>query len=94
MSEAERIINYRFISRVSADLLTFSILLLMESNWSITKGLFKREDTYARRWWRQIQYLSYDLSEDAVTNTYQGYSYAITCRDQSPTFATWYWRQT
>ena len=63
IAETERIINDRPITPVSNDLrdpaaLKPSMLLLMKGNPSIPKGVFKKEDVYAKRWWKQIQYLS------------------------------------
>ena len=63
MVEAECIINDRPIASVSNDprdllALTPSMLLLMKSNISIPPGVFDKKDNYARRWWRQVQYLA------------------------------------
>lgn len=63
MAEAERIMNDRPITPVSSDpndspALTPSMLLLMKSNTSIPQGVFVKEDVYAKRWWRQVQYLA------------------------------------
>ncbi|XP_052250735.1 uncharacterized protein LOC127857971 [Dreissena polymorpha] len=63
IAETERIINDRHITPVSNDpkdisALKPSMLLLMKSNLSIPRGVFPADDTYSRRWWKQIQYLS------------------------------------
>jgi hypothetical protein len=34
------------------------MLLLMKCNISIPPGVFDKKDNYARRWWRQVQYLA------------------------------------
>ena len=57
------IINDRPITPVSSDpkdppALTPSMLLLMKSNSSIPQGVFVKDDVYAKRWWRQVQYLA------------------------------------
>ena len=63
MAEGERIMNNRPITPVSSDpkdppALTPSMLLLMQSNSCIPSGVFVKEDVYAKRWWRQVQYLA------------------------------------
>ena len=63
MVEAERIITDRPIASVSnypRDPLALSptMLLLMKSSVSIPPGVFEKKDKYARRWWRQVQYLA------------------------------------
>ena len=63
MTESEKIINDRPITTVSSDsndppVLTPSTLLLMKSNPSIPQGVFVKDDVYAKRWWRQVQYLA------------------------------------
>ena len=63
MVEAECIINDRPIASVSNDprdlhALTPSMLLLMKCNISIPPGVLDKKDNYARRWWRQAQYLA------------------------------------
>ena len=63
MTECEKIINDRPITTVSGDpndqpALTPSMLLLMKSNPSIPPGVFVKDDIYAKRWWKQIQYLA------------------------------------
>ncbi|MCG8069350.1 MAG: hypothetical protein JAY84_15975 [Candidatus Thiodiazotropha taylori] len=63
MTESEKIINDRPITPVSGDpsdppALTPSMLLLMKSNPSIPQGVFVKDDVYAKRWWRQVQYLA------------------------------------
>ena len=63
MAEAERIINDRPITPVSNDprdppALTPNMLLLMKSNSAIPQGIFNERDVYAKRWWRQVQYLA------------------------------------
>ncbi|VDI79450.1 Hypothetical predicted protein [Mytilus galloprovincialis] len=63
MAEAERIVNDRPITLVSNDsrdlpVLTPNMLLLMKNNTSIPQGVFDEKDVYAKRWWKQIQYLA------------------------------------
>ena len=63
LTEAERIMNDRPITPVSCDpkdppALTPSMLLLMKSNTCIPTGVFVKDDVYAKRWWRQVQYLA------------------------------------
>ncbi|CAG2248710.1 unnamed protein product [Mytilus edulis] len=63
MAEAERIVNDRPITPVSNDsrdlpVLTPNMLLLMKNNTSIPQGVFDEKDVYAKRWWKQIQYLA------------------------------------
>lgn len=63
MAEGERIMNDRPITTVSSDpkdppALTPSMLLLMQSNSCIPSGVFVKEAVYAKRWWRQVQYLA------------------------------------
>ena len=62
MTKTEKIMNNRAITPVSSDpkdlpALTPSMLLLMKSNSSILQDVFIKEDLYAKRWWRQVQYL-------------------------------------
>ena len=63
MTEVEKILNNRPITPVSNDpndpiALSPNMLLLMKSNYCLPQGLFKKEDLYAHRWWRQVQYLA------------------------------------
>ncbi len=63
MAEVERILNDRPITQASCDKddpepLTPSKLLLLKNNSSIPYGVFCKNDVYARRWWRQAQYLA------------------------------------
>jgi hypothetical protein len=63
MTETEKIMNDRPITQVSNDpndpqALSPSMLLLMRSNSSIPPGVFRKEDQYAKRWWRQVQYMA------------------------------------
>ena len=63
MSESEKTIKYRSITTVSGDpndppALTPRMLLLMKSNPSFPPGVFVKEDVYAKRWWKQVQYLA------------------------------------
>lgn len=63
ITEVEKILNDRPITQVSSDpndppALTPSMLLLMKCNSSIPQGIFKKEDVYSKRWWRQVQYLA------------------------------------
>ena len=63
IAEAERIINDRPLTAVSNDprdlpVLTPNMLLLMKNNSSIPQGVFNEKDIYAKRWWKQIQYLA------------------------------------
>ena len=63
MAEVEKILNDRPITPVSDDpndpsVLTPNMLLLMKSNSCIPSGIFKKTDIYARRWWKQVQYLA------------------------------------
>ncbi|VDI41614.1 Hypothetical predicted protein [Mytilus galloprovincialis] len=62
MAEVEKKLNDRPITPVSDDpndpsVLTPNMLLLMKSNSCIPDGIFKKTDIYARRWWKQVQYL-------------------------------------
>lgn len=57
------IINGRPITKVSSDpkdleALTPNHLLLLKTNTTLPPGLFSKEDIYARRRWRQVQYLA------------------------------------
>ena len=59
----ERIINDRPITKVSSDptdplALTPNMLLLARGSAPLPPGLFTRDDHYARRWWRQVNYLA------------------------------------
>jgi transposase InsO family protein len=63
MAEVERIINDRPITDVSDDpndplALTPSMLLLMKGNSCVPPGNFCKTDVYAKRWWKQVQYLA------------------------------------
>ncbi|XP_060580217.1 uncharacterized protein LOC132737005 [Ruditapes philippinarum] len=63
VTEVEKILNDRPITRVSDDpkdppVLTPSMILLLKSNTCIPRGIFRKEDTYAKRRWRQAQYLA------------------------------------
>lgn len=58
IAETERILNDRPITTVSDDVkdLTPSKLLLLRGNASLPLGIFDKDDSYSRRWWRQAQY--------------------------------------
>ena len=63
VAEVEKIINDRPITTVSNDpndpnALTPSMLLLMKNDKGLPQGLFNPRDVYAKRWWRQVQYLA------------------------------------
>lgn len=63
MCEVESIINGRPLTKVSDDprdleALTPNHLLLLRSVTSLPPGVFRKEDVYSRRRWRQVQYLS------------------------------------
>lgn len=63
LCEAEAIINSRPITKASSDpndleVLTPNHLLLLRNKPSLPPGLFDRQDLYARRRWRQVQYMS------------------------------------
>ena len=64
MAEVERILNDRPLTTVSCDsrdaeVLTPATLLLMRRETSSAPfGVFRKDDCYARRWWRQAQYIS------------------------------------
>lgn len=63
MCEVESIVNRRPISKVSDDpkdmeALTPNHLLLLRSGPTLPPGVFRKEDTYSRRRWRQAQYLA------------------------------------
>ena len=61
--ECEAILNSRPITAPSNDMndleaLTPQHLLLLKTNPSLPPGLFQRDDLYARKRWRQVQYMS------------------------------------
>lgn len=63
LCEVESILNNRPITRSSLDpndleTLTPNHLLLLKQELALPPGLFKKDDVYARRRWRQIQYLA------------------------------------
>lgn len=63
MCEVESIINSRPLTKVSDDpddleALTPNHLLLLRSGSQLPPGVFRKEDLYTRRRWRQVQYLS------------------------------------
>lgn len=63
LCEAEAVINSRPITRASSDLndleaLTPNHLLLLKVKPSLPPGVFSKDDQYARRRWRQVQYLA------------------------------------
>ena len=63
MCEAESIVNSRPLTKVSDDVcnlepLTPNHLLLLRYSQSFPPGIFAKADTYSRRRWRQVQYLS------------------------------------
>ncbi|KAL4009002.1 hypothetical protein ACER0C_002854 [Sarotherodon galilaeus] len=63
LCEVESILNSRPITLESTDpndleALTPNHLLLLKSNPSLPPGLFRRDNLYARKRWRQVQYIS------------------------------------
>ncbi|XDV52444.1 hypothetical protein PO909_021172 [Leuciscus waleckii] len=63
LCEAEAIINSQPITKASNDpsdleALTPNHLLLLQSKPSLPPGLFMKEDVYARRRWKQVQYIA------------------------------------
>lgn len=63
LCEVESILNSRPLTKESTDsndleALTPNHLLLLKSKPSLPPGLFHKEDSYARRRWKQVQYIS------------------------------------
>lgn len=63
LCEVESILNSRPITKESLDpndleALTPNHLLLLKTKPCLPPGLFQREDTYARRRWKQVQYMA------------------------------------
>lgn len=63
LCEVESILNSRPLTKESTDLndleaLTPNHLLLLKTQPCLPPGLFHKEDSYARRRWRQVQYIS------------------------------------
>lgn len=63
MCEVESIVNGKPLTKVSDDprdleALTPNHLLLLRSGPTLPPGVFRKEDVYSRRRWRQVQYLS------------------------------------
>ena len=63
LCEVETIISGRPLTKVSDDprdleALTPNHLLLLRSGPILSPGIFKKEDSYARRRWRQVQYMA------------------------------------
>ena len=63
MAEVQGILNSRPLTPVSNDLkdlepLTPNHLLLLRENPNLPPGAFAKEDTYCKRRWRQVQYMS------------------------------------
>lgn len=60
MCELESIINGRPITKVSDDpkALTPNHLLLLRSESGLPPGIFRKEDAFSPRRWRQVQYLA------------------------------------
>ncbi|KAL7849608.1 hypothetical protein SRHO_G00212310 [Serrasalmus rhombeus] len=63
LCEVESILNSRPITQESTDpndleALTLNHLLLLKSNPCLPPGLFQKNDLYARKRWRQVQYIS------------------------------------
>ena len=63
MAEVQGILNSRPLTPVSnnpkdLELLTPNHLLLLRANPNLPPGVFAKEDTYCKRRWRQVQYMS------------------------------------
>ena len=63
MCEVESFVNGRPTTKSSDDpsdseALTLNHLLLLRSGPKLPPGVFRKEDVYSRRRWRQIQYLA------------------------------------
>ena len=63
MAEVQGILNSRPLTPVSNDPkdlepLTSNHLLLLRANTNLPSGVFAKEDTYCKRGWRQVQYMS------------------------------------
>ena len=74
LCEVETILNDRPITTASGDPndlepLTPNYLLQLNSKPLLPPGLFKKDDLYARRRWKQVQYLAIFFGKDGLQNT-------------------------
>ncbi|KAK0143556.1 hypothetical protein N1851_018296 [Merluccius polli] len=86
LCEAEAIINSRPITKASTDpndleVLTPNHLLLLKTMPSFPPGQFQKEDTYARRRWKQVQCMSNLFWKRWITST-SGVSEVVKCQAQ------------